>query len=150
MKTRPHMIAALLVVAVMLGCSGVSTVERADLTRLESREHFIELNPNSLFCEYVRNGEIIRGMNIYEVIASWGLPNVYLVSRKDHSENWIYYVEDRDSRSILIYTLIFRENMLEAWEIDMKRFVDQRIVFDTDTPIRLIPNEGPVKGVSKP
>ncbi len=150
MKTRPHMIAALLVVAVMLGCSGVSTVERADLTRLESREHFIELNPNGLFCEYVRNGEIIRGMNIYEVIASWGLPNVYLVSRKDNSENWIYYVEDRDSRSILIYTLTFREDMLETWEIDMKRFADQRIVFDTDMPIRLIPSEGPVKGVSKP
>ncbi len=150
MKTRPHMIAALLVVSIMLGCSGVSTVEQADLTRLESREHFIELNPNSLFCEYVRNGEIIRGMNIYEVIASWGLPNVYLVSRQDHSENWVYYVEDRDSRSILIYTLTFREEMLETWEIDMKRFADQRIVFDTDTPIRLIPKNGAGKGVSKP
>ena len=149
MKPRPHMIAALLVV-VMLGCSGISTVEQANFTRLESREHFIESNPNSLFCEYVRNGEIIRGMNIYEVLASWGLPNVYLVSQKGPGENWIYYVEDLDSRSVLIYTLSFRDNTLETWEIDMKRFVDQRIVFDADTPIRLIPNDGAIRRVSKP
>jgi hypothetical protein len=143
------MIATLLVV-VMLGCSGVSMVEQANLTRLESREHFIELNPNSLFCESIRNGEIIRGMNIYEVIASWGLPNVYLVSQKDPSENWIYYVEDSDTRSILIYTLTFREDLLETWEIDMKRLVDQRIVYDADTPIKLTPYEGATKKVSKP
>lgn len=149
MKPRPHLIATLLVV-VMLGCSGVSTVEHADLTKLESREHFIEMNPSSQFCEYIRSGEIIRGMNIYEVIASWGLPNVYLVSRKDPSENWIYYVEDTDSRSILIYTLTFMDDMLETWEIDMKRFVDQRIVYDADTPIKLIPNDKAPRKASKP
>ena len=146
---RPHLIAALLLV-VMLGCSGVSTVERADLTKVESREHFIDLNPNSLFCEHIRNGEIVRGMNIYEVIASWGLPNVYLVSQENVSENWIYYVEDRDSRSILIYTLTFSDDKLETWEIDMKRFVDQRIVYDAGTPIKLIPSNGSVKKVSRP
>lgn len=149
MKPRPHMVATLLVV-VMLGCSGVRTVEQADLTKLESREHFIELNPNSSFCEHIRNGEITRGMNIYEVIASWGLPNVYLVSPKEPSENWIYYVEDPDSRSILIYTLTFMDDSLETWDIDMKRFVDQRIVFDADTPITLIPNDGTVRKVLKP
>ena len=149
MKPRPHIVATLLVI-VMLGCSGVLTVEQADLTKLESREHFIELNPNSQFCEHIRNGEISRGMNIYEVIASWGLPNVYLVSQKEPNENWIYYVEDPDSRSILIYTLTFRDDSLEAWEIDMKRFVDQRIVFDADTPITLVPGDAAGKTVSKP
>ena len=149
MRPRPRMIAALLAVA-MLGCSGVSKVEQANLTKLESREHYIDLNPNSLFCESIRNGEIVRGMNIYEVIASWGLPNVYLVSKKDPSENWIYYVEDSDTRSILIYTLTFREEFLETWDIDMKRFVDQRIVYDADSPARMVPYEGTSKEVSKP
>jgi hypothetical protein len=119
------------------GCSNLSTVERAELTDVESREYFITTNPSSQFCDYIRNGEIIRGMNIYEVIASWGLPNVYLVSRKEPHENWIYYVEDPDTRSLLVYTLSFRDNVLEAWEIDMKRFVDQRIVYDSDVPRRL-------------
>jgi hypothetical protein len=149
MKVRPHIIAALLVVCT-IGCSGISTVEQANLTKLESREHFIAMNPNSLFCEYIRNGEIVRGMNIYEVIASWGLPNVYLVSRRDPSENWIYYVEDPDSRSILIYTLTFREDLLDTWDIDMERFVDQRIVYDPDMPTRLVPSDWSARKPAKP
>jgi hypothetical protein len=136
MKTMTKVIAALLFLS-MVGCSGISTIERAELTNLESREHFIATNPSSIYCENVRNGEIVQGMNIYEVIASWGLPNVYLVARKEPRENWIYYVQDADTRSILIYTLTFDDNLLEGWEIDMKRFVDQRVVYDSDLPLRL-------------
>jgi len=136
MSTTSKVIAALLFLS-MVGCSGISTVERAELTNVESREHYISTNPNSVFCENIRNGEIVRGMDIYEVIASWGLPNVYLVSQKQPHENWIYYVQDQDSRSILIYTLTFDDNLLEGWEIDMKRFVDQRVVYDSDMPLRL-------------
>lgn len=136
MRTVAIVIAALLFVS-MAGCSGMSTVERAELTNLESREHFISSNPNSTYCENIRNGEIVRGMNIYEVIASWGLPNVYLVSQKKPRENWIYYVQDQDTRSILIYTLTFNDDLLEGWEIDMKRFVDQRVVYDPEMPLKL-------------
>lgn len=136
MRTMMKAIAALLLLFTF-GCSGLSTVERAELTNIESREHFITSNPGSIYCENIRNGEIVRGMNIYEVIASWGLPNVYLVSRKEPHENWIYYVQDQDTRSILIYTLTFGDDLLDGWEIDMKRFIDQRVVYDFDMPRRL-------------
>jgi len=136
MRTMTKVIAALLLLFTV-GCSCLSTVERAELTDIKSREHFISSNPGSIYCENIRNGEIIRGMNIYEVIASWGLPNVYLVSRKKPHENWIYYVEDQDTRSILIYTLTFSDDLLDDWDIDMKRFVDQRVVYDFDIPRRL-------------
>lgn len=136
MRTMMKTIAALLLLF-LVGCSGLSTVERAELTDIESREHFISTNPSSIYCENIRNGEIVRGMNIYEVIASWGLPNVYLVARKEPHENWIYYVQDHDTRSILIYTLTFNDDLLEGWGIDMKRFVDQRVVYDSDMPARL-------------
>lgn len=136
MRTSAMTIAALLFLF-MAGCSTVSNVERAELTNLESREHFISSNPGSIFCENIRNGEIVRGMNIYEVIASWGLPNVYLVSHTEPKENWIYYVQDTDTRAILIYTLTFNDDLLEDWGIDMKRFVDQRIVYDSEKPFRL-------------
>ncbi len=136
MRTVATVIAALLFLC-MAGCSGVSTVERAELTNLESREHFISSNPTSIYCENIRNGEIVRGMDIYEVIASWGLPNVYLVSQKKPRESWIYYVQDQDTRSILIYTLTFDDDLLEGWDIDMKRFVDQRVVYDSEMPLKL-------------
>ena len=149
MKPRPHEVAALLVLIIAVGCSGVSTVERANLTKMESREHFIEMNPNSLYCANIHNGEIVRGMNIYEVIASWGLPNVYLASRKEPVESWVYYVQDADTRSILIYTLSFRENLLESWDIDMKRFVDQRVSYDGDRPQKLVPDDGAKRTAAK-
>ncbi|HER44039.1 MAG TPA: hypothetical protein ENO08_06230 [Candidatus Eisenbacteria bacterium] len=136
MRTAAKVMAALLFLS-MIGCSGVSTVERAELTNVESREQFVASHPGGAYCENIRNGEIVRGMDIYEVIASWGLPNVYLVSPKQPQENWIYYVGDRDSHSILIYTLTFNDNLLEDWEIDMKRFVDQRVVYDSEMPLRL-------------
>jgi len=136
MRTVTKVIAALLLL-LTVGCSGLSTIERAELTNVESREYFISSNPGSIYCENIRNGEIVRGMNIYEVIASWGLPNVYLVARKEPHENWIYYVQDQDTRSILIYTLTFSDDLLKGWDIDMKRFVDQRVVFDSDMPLRL-------------
>lgn len=136
MRTATKVIAALLFLSIT-GCAGISTVERAELTNLESREHFISTNPNSIYCDNIRNGEIVRGMNIYEVIASWGLPNVYLVAQKKPRESWIYYVQDQDTRAILIYTLAFDDDLLEGWEIDMKRFIDQRVVYDSDIPLQL-------------
>ena len=136
MRNMTRIIAALLFLF-MVGCSGLSTVERAELTNIESREHFINTNPGSIYCENIRNGEIVRGMNIYEVIASWGLPNVYLVAQKEPRENWIYYVQDQDTRSILIYTLTFSSDLLNGWDIDMKRFIDQRVVYDSEMPARL-------------
>ena len=69
-------------------------------------------------------------MDIYEVIASWGLPNVYLVSKEEPKEFWIYYVQDKESKSVLIYTLTFSDIYLEGWDIDQKRFDDYRIVSD--------------------
>jgi len=116
----------------VLGCACLSTTERIDTTSLESREEYINHHPEGQYNDCIRNGEITKGMNIYEVIASWGLPNVYLVSRKEPTEHWIYYIEDNDTRSVMVYTLAFRDDMLAEWDIDMKRFIDQRIVDTSD------------------
>ncbi len=123
---------------VLLGCSGVSMIERENLTRPEAREEFVVNNPGGSYNEFIRNGEIVKGMDIYEVMASWGLPNVYLVSNSEPLEHWIYYVQNEDSRSILIYTLTFDDDCLHEWDIDLKRFTDTRVVFDSSTSMETI------------
>jgi hypothetical protein len=107
----------------LCGCSGISTVERERLTAVESREEYCQAHPESRHIEQIRNGEIVRGMVGNEVIASWGMPNVYLVSKDGTEEYWIYYVQDPVQHSVMVYSLCFdTDNVLSDWEIDMKRF----------------------------
>jgi hypothetical protein len=138
-------ITGILLTAVLLcfaiGCSHISQTEREYFTRPEAREQFIIDHPDCAHIDQIRNGEIIRGMDIYEVIASWGLPNVYLVSKEQPKEYWIYYVQEKASKAVLIYTLTFAGEYLEGWDIDQKRFDDYRIVSDMsveETPVNTL------------
>jgi hypothetical protein len=110
------------------GCSCVSTVERANLTPAVTRAEYIRLHPDASHNDCIRNGEIVRGMSAHEVVASWGLPNVYVLTRSSPSEQWIYYIKDRDSLAMLVYTLGFADDTLRVWTIDQKRDVGQGIV----------------------
>jgi len=121
-------------VAVNLGCSCVTKVERENFVDSSFRDDYTKLNPESPFCQNIKNGEITRGMNVQEVMASWGLPNVYLVSTKKSEEYWIYYIRNELSSSILIYTLVFADDSkLSDWDIDMKRFIDNSYVHNPES-----------------
>ena len=119
---------------VALGCSGVSNVERASLTSLEAREAYVAAHPDNVFSDCIRNGEITKGMSAYEVVASWGLPNVYAVSKSKPGERWIYYLRDKDSLSLLIYTLSFSDDTLRVWDIDQRRVRGESLVTSVDLP----------------
>ncbi len=120
----------MLVLLIDLGCACSSLVERESFVDLCAREEYIELNPDCRYNENIRDGEITRGMNGHEVIASWGLPNVYMISKKQAEEYWVYYVDNSASSSVLIYTLTFNyDNVLDDWDIDMKRFVGTTFVY---------------------
>ncbi|MFA4947920.1 MAG: hypothetical protein WC674_05340 [Candidatus Krumholzibacteriia bacterium] len=120
------------VLAASIGCSCVSTVERVNRTPVAAREDYVKLHPECAYGETIVNGEIVRGMKSHEVLASWGFPNVYIVTRTSPSELWIYYLKDRDSLTMLIYTLTFADDTLQVWDIDQKRFVGQGIVSTAD------------------
>lgn len=111
------------------GCSCTSQVEREDFTSSEAREIFIDGHPESAFQENIREGEIVRGMNGDEVIASWGMPSVYLTSRLKDEERFIYYIQDREANSVLVYMLDFdKDNILYDWDIDEKRLSSYSLV----------------------
>ncbi len=128
------LVLAVSMVAVSLGCSCMTKVERENFVDSSYRDEYTKLNPESPFCQNIKNGEITRGMDVQEVIASWGLPNVYLVSTKKPEEYWIYYIRNELSSSILIYTLVFsNDSKLSDWDIDMKRFIDNSYVHNPES-----------------
>ncbi|HVO77125.1 MAG TPA: hypothetical protein VMT60_03985, partial [Candidatus Bathyarchaeia archaeon] len=90
-------LSAVALLATSYGCSNVSTVERASLTPTVAREEYVRLHPQCPHKSCIMQGEIVRGMSSHEVVASWGLPNVYVVMRKSPTEQWIYYIKDLDS-----------------------------------------------------
>ncbi len=118
------------------GCSCTNQIEREDFTSSDAREIFIEGHPESSFQENIRNGEIIRGMNEDEVIASWGMPNVYLSSRERDEECFVYYIQDRGANSVLVYMLDFdSDNILYDWDIDEKRLSSYTLVNFEKVPV---------------
>ena len=124
MKLLPLLLVLPLAV-LQCGCSRISTVEREPLIAEETREAYCSAHPDSRYVQHIRDGEIVRGMSGNEVIASWGMPNVYLVSKNGDEEYWIYYVQDPVQNSVMVYSLCFdQDNVLSDWEIDMKRVSD--------------------------
>jgi len=120
------------------GCSCTSQIEREDFTSSDSREIYIDGHPESAFQENIRNGEIVRGMNAEEVIASWGMPNVYLTSRARDEERFIYYIQDSEANSVLVYMLDFdADNILFSWDIDEKRLSSYSLVDYGQPPVYL-------------
>jgi hypothetical protein len=130
---KPIMILCICVMlAASIGCSCVSTVERVNRTPMASREDYVKLHPDCVHGGSIVNGEIVRGMSAHEVLASWGLPNVYIVTRSSPTEQWIYYLKDRDSLAMLIYTLTFADDTLQVWDVDQKRSVGFGVVSTND------------------
>ncbi len=118
------------------GCSCTNQIEREDFTSSDAREIFIEGHPESSFQENIRNGEIIRGMNEDEVIASWGMPSVYLSSRVRDEERFVYYIQVRGANSVLVYMLDFdSDNILYDWDIDEKRLSSYTLVNFEKVPV---------------
>ncbi len=130
------------------GCSCTSHIERENFTSSEAREIYIEGHPESAFQENIRNGEIVRGMNGDEIVASWGMPNVYLTSSVNDEERFIYYIQDRGAGSVLVYMLDFDEdNILYDWDIDEKRLSSYSLV-GYEQPL-IYPGSDPAIGVGK-
>jgi len=131
---RSLVVIAALALVIALGCSGMSTVERANLTNPSAREGYVKTHSGDAHALFVQDGEITRGMSADEVIASWGMPNVYTLSRTEQSENWIYYVRARDAAAIITYRLTFKADTLAAWDIEQRRLTGPTVVSAFDPP----------------
>jgi hypothetical protein len=94
------------------------------------REEFFKTHPDGVHNEYIANGEVVRGMDYLEVLASWGNP----IKREKPSpsvEYWLYLEEDEDSKDWVQYKLVFRRSVLDDWEL--ARHTSQGAVGDSQS-----------------
>jgi hypothetical protein len=80
------------------------------------RSEFFETHPDGQYNEYIARGEVVRGMDFLEVLASWGNPG----KRERPSptvEYWLYEEKDESSKDWVRYKFVFRDNVLNDWEL---------------------------------
>ncbi len=80
------------------------------------RADYLASHPDGPYNEYIRRGEVVPGMDLIEVLASWGYP-LRRARRNDLSEQWVYRDRDEDSKDWIEYTFVFRQGRLESWRI---------------------------------
>ena len=81
------------------------------------RSEFFKTNPNGVYNEYIERGEVVRGMDFMEVLASWGNP----IKREKPTPNveyWVYLEEDEDSKDWVQYKFVFKKSLLDDWELE--------------------------------
>lgn len=105
----------------LIGCSPISQVEKGELYESELKEDYLAEHPQCIYADNIEDGEVENGMNRDEVKASWGMPNAIVVEDDVENQFWVYYTRGRDSGSVMIYTLNFREEILKDWNIEIKR-----------------------------
>jgi len=120
MAVTPRILRALpfIFVALTLACS--HNPRRGDSGESEYiqmlRSEFFKTNPNGVYNEYIERGEVVRGMDFLEVLASWGNP----IKREKPSPNveyWVYLEEDEDSKDWIEYKFVFKKSLLDDWEL---------------------------------
>jgi hypothetical protein len=112
----------LLLVLSIIACSQaprMSQENETDYVRM-LREEFFKSHPDGLYNEHIAKGEVVRGMDFLEVLASWGNPGSREIPTVN-VEYWMYVDEDEDSTDKVEYKFIFRKNQLDDWELT--RFV---------------------------
>jgi len=107
----------MLVLALAVSCSQLPQSSRSDEQITSIRAEYLENHPDGVYNTYIREGRVVKGMGIVEVLASWGLPNVRRPGPEGNVEFWEYYARDEQSNSLVSYELAFVEKALNRWTV---------------------------------
>ncbi len=104
-------------VAWVASCSQLPESSRSDEHMAGIREEYFRSHPDGRYNLFITEGRVVKGMGIFEVLASWGLPNVRRSSEDGGTEYWAYYAKDEPTQEIVSYELIFEEKVLTRWVV---------------------------------
>ena len=106
---------AFTVMAACAGCASAPPARTETAAIAELRDDYFKEFPDGPNNDHVRRGEIVKGMSLYEVLASWGIPDRRLVTSGGH-ERWVYVLQDEVSMDWVAYQYDFRNNALVDWD----------------------------------
>jgi len=110
-------ILAAIVVAASASCTHYPRANEPTDEVTKLRSDYLKNNPDGKFNERIARGEVSRGMNGIEVLASWGIPDVREPSRMNNAEMWTYYHRDEHTRDYVLYDLFFKDRTLTRWDL---------------------------------
>lgn len=122
MKTPPLMVifpVLLLLAAVFVSCSHHPQTLDGSESILKGRQDYVSAHPDGSYNHHILNGEVVKGMNLMEVLASWGLPNSRRHSETGSQEFWYFVSKDKEAGMIRRYELVFHDQLLNDWNVIM-------------------------------
>lgn len=116
MRARYNILLLGLIAGVATSCSHTPRSTRDPESLASIRAQYLQDNPDGQFNDSILRGELIKGMNVIEVLASWGLPELRSFDSK--TESWTYYLRDDLSPESRVYELTFTDRVLTGWSVD--------------------------------
>lgn len=101
--------------ATLSACATAPPTRTATPAIYELRDDYFRSFPEGPNNEHIRRGEIVRGMSLFEVLASWGIPDARVVPAEGNQERWIYVLLDDLSHDWICYDYEFQGNSLIDW-----------------------------------
>ena len=121
MRRTPLWVLSFSAVFLLTGC--VTTLQLSQEKRpaylSELRAQNVAENPQGTFLEEINHGQVVKGMDRFGVLASWGYPEKRVRSGM-MNETWTYVDTDESSGDTVEYTLAFYDGVLKEW--DTSRF----------------------------
>jgi len=109
-------VATLLVAA---GCAHSPRVIDESPSMLTIRADYLQSNPDGPYNEHIHSGEVVKGMNYIEVLASWGVPDARYRTEPGEIEveYWHYLSLDEISHDWTQHTFVFEKKKLVEWDV---------------------------------
>jgi hypothetical protein len=101
--------------AALTSCATAPPTRTATPAIHDLRDDYFRTFPEGPNNEHIRRGEVVKGMNLFEVLASWGVPDGRVVSSDGSEERWIYVLLDDLSMDWICYEYEFTANALIDW-----------------------------------
>jgi hypothetical protein len=116
MRRTPQWLLSVSAVFLLSGCATTLQLnqEKRPAYLSELRTQYLSENPNSPYMTQVNSGQVVKGMDRFGVLASWGYPEKRTRAGMAY-ETWIYVDVDESSGNGVEYTLAFRDGVLEDW-----------------------------------
>jgi hypothetical protein len=100
-----------------VSCGQLPQSARTDEQMTSIRAEYLENHPDGVYNAYIREGRVVKGMGVVEVLASWGLPNARRPGPDANVELWDYYARDEQTQAIVSYELAFTAKVLAKWTV---------------------------------
>ena len=118
MNPMHRLLLLVVTVGMTTSCAHIPTNTRRGPADESIRAQYLQDYPNGVYNDHIMRGELATGMNVIEVLASWGLPDEREWDQASNRVSWFYTSRDEHSRDYVAYELVFEDLVLARWILE--------------------------------